>query len=194
MTSPRRALVLVDVQRDYFDGPLEIQYPPHADSLARITQAIDTATQAGVPVIAAHMFVYFYAILSVITPPVCLAAFAGAAIAETNAMKTGATAIKLGIVAFIIPFMCVFEPALLMQGTASEVALAFASALVGVVGVASGMQNWLFVRCRLWERALLLVSGFMLIFPGLVTDALGLACLITAIVSQRLRCRSPLAA
>lgn len=52
MTSPRRALVLVDVQRDYFDGPLEIQYPPHADSLARITQAIDTATQAGVPVIA----------------------------------------------------------------------------------------------------------------------------------------------
>lgn len=150
--------------------------------------------KAGVPVIAAHMFVYFYAILSVITPPVCLAAFAGAAIAETNAMKTGATAIKLGIVAFIIPFMFVFEPALLMQGTASEVALAFASALVGVVGVASGMQNWLFVRCRLWERALLLVSGFMLIFPGLVTDALGLACLITAIVSQRLRCRSPLAA
>ena len=52
MTSPRRALVLVDVQRDYFDGPLEIQYPPHADSLPRITQAIDTATQAGVPVIA----------------------------------------------------------------------------------------------------------------------------------------------
>lgn len=150
--------------------------------------------KAGVPVIAAHMFVYFYAILSVITPPVCLAAFAGAAIAETNAMKTGATAIKLGIVAFIIPFMFVFEPALLMQGTASEVALAFASALVGVVGVASGMQNWLFVRCRLWERALLLVSGFMLIFPGLVTDALGLACLITAIVSQRLRFRSPLAA
>lgn len=150
--------------------------------------------KAGVPVIAAHMFVYFYAILSVITPPVCLAAFAGAAIAETNAMKTGVTAIKLGIVAFIIPFMFVFEPALLMQGTASEVALACASALVGVVGVASGMQNWLFVRCRLWERALLLASGFMLIFPGLVTDVIGLACLAAAVVSQRLRTPSPLAA
>lgn len=77
--------------------------------------------KAGVPIIAAHMFVYFYAILSVITPPVCLAAFAGAAIAETNAMKTGVTAMKLGIVAFIIPFMFVFEPALLMQGSTTEI-------------------------------------------------------------------------
>ena len=84
--------------------------------------------EAGVPIIAAHMFVYFYAILSVITPPVCLAAFAGAAIAETNAMKTGVTAMKLGIVAFIIPFMFVFEPALLMQGSTTEIATAFASA------------------------------------------------------------------
>ncbi len=115
--------------------------------------------KAGVPIIAAHMFVYFYAILSVITPPVCLAAFAGAAIAETNAMKTGVTAMKLGIVAFIIPFMFVFEPALLMQGSTTEIATAFASALIGVIGIASGMQNWLLVRCRLWERALLLASG-----------------------------------
>ena len=151
--------------------------------------------KAGVPIIAAHMFVYFYAILSVITPPVCLAAFAGAAIAETNAMKTGVTAMKLGIVAFIIPFMFVFEPALLMQGSTTEIVTAFASALVGVIGVASGMQNWLLVRCRLWERALLLASGLMLIFPGLITDTIGLSSLLIVLFAQRLRrSGSPVAA
>jgi len=150
--------------------------------------------KAGVPIIAAHMFVYFYAILSVITPPVCLAAFAGAAIAETNAMKTGVTAMKLGIVAFIIPFMFVFEPALLMQGSTTEIVTAFASALVGVIGVASGMQNWLLVRCR-WERALLLASGLMLIFPGLITDTIGLSSLLIVLFAQRLRrSGSPVAA
>ena len=143
--------------------------------------------KADVPIIAAHMFVYFYAILSVITPPVCLAAFAGAAIAETNAMKTGVTAMKLGIVAFIIPFMFVFEPALLMQGSTTEIATAFASALIGVIGIASGMQNWLLVRCRLWERALLLASGLMLIFPGLITDTIGLSSLLIVLFAQRLR-------
>ena len=143
--------------------------------------------KAGVPIIAAHMFVYFYAILSVITPPVCLAAFAGAAIAETNAMKTGVTAMKLGIVAFIIPFMFVFEPALLMQGSTTEIVTAFASALIGVIGIASGMQNWLLVRCRLWERALLLASGLMLIFPGLITDTIGLSSLLIVLFAQRLR-------
>ena len=151
--------------------------------------------KAGVPIIAAHMFVYFYAILSVITPPVCLAAFAGAAIAETNAMKTGVTAMKLGIVAFIIPFMFVFEPALLMQGSTTEIVTAFTSALVGVIGVASGMQNWLLVRCRLWERALLLASGLMLIFPGLITDTIGLSSLLIVLFAQRLRrSGSPVAA
>lgn len=151
--------------------------------------------KAGVPIIAAHMFVYFYAILSVITPPVCLAAFAGAAIAETNAMKTGVTAMKLGIVAFIIPFMFVFEPALLMQGSTTEIVTAFTSALVGVIGVASGIQNWLLVRCRLWERALLLASGLMLIFPGLITDTIGLSSLLIVLFAQRLRrSGSPVAA
>ena len=94
---------------------------------------------------------------------------------------------KLGIVAFIIPFMFVFEPALLMQGSTAEIITAFASALIGVVGVASGMQNWLLVRCRLWERALLFASGLLLIFPGLVTDAIGLSSLLIVLFTQRLR-------
>ena len=102
-------------------------------------------------------------------------------------MKTGVTAMKLGIVAFIIPFMFVFEPALLMQGSTTEIATAFASALIGVIGIASGMQNWFLVRCRLWERALLLASGLMLIFPGLITDTIGLSSLLIVLFAQRLR-------
>ena len=80
-----------------------------------------------------------------------------------------------------------FEPALLMQGSTTEIATAFASALIGVIGIASGMQNWLLVRCRLWERALLLASGLMLIFPGLITDTIGLSSLLIVLFAQRLR-------
>lgn len=83
--------------------------------------------------------------------------------------------------------MFVFEPALLMQGSTTEIATAFASALIGVIGIASGMQNWLLVRCRLWERALLLASGLMLIFPGLITDTIGLSSLLIVLFAQRLR-------
>ena len=80
-----------------------------------------------------------------------------------------------------------FEPALLMQGSTTEIATAFASALIGVIGIASGMQNWLLVRCRLRERALLLASGLMLIFPGLITDTIGLSSLLIVLFAQRLR-------
>lgn len=143
--------------------------------------------KVGVPVIAAHMFVFYYAILSVITPPVCLAAYAGAAIAETNAMKTGFVSMKLGIVAFIIPFMFVYEPALLMQGEPLQVAMACITAFVGVVGVASGMQGWLLIRCALWERGILTASGLMLIFPGTITDLVGFGSLLFIVLLQKWR-------
>lgn len=99
--------------------------------------------KAGVPMIAAHLFVFYYAILSVITPPVCMAAFSGAAIADAPPMKTGFTSSQLGIVAFIIPFMFVYEPALLLQGSPVQVVQAVITAIIGVVGLAAGMQGWL---------------------------------------------------
>lgn len=145
--------------------------------------------KVGVPVVAAHMFVYFYAILSVITPPVCLAAYAGAAIADADAMQTGLTSMKLGIVAFVVPFMFVFEPALLMQGTWMEIGLALVSAIVGAISLAGSLQGWLVCRCLLWERILLGLSGIMLFYPGTQTDISGLACLALVCLSQKIRVR-----
>ncbi|HJD96680.1 TRAP transporter permease [Mailhella massiliensis] len=146
--------------------------------------------KVGIPAVAAHMFVYFYAILSVITPPVCLAAYAGAAIAEANAMETGVTSMKLGIAAFIVPVMFVFEPALLMEGTWTEIGLAFASAVIGALSLAAGMQNWLVCRCQLWERILLIMSGLMLFYPGTLTDLAGLGSLALVFFFQKFRSRN----
>ena len=138
----------------------------------------------GVPAIAAHMFVFYYAILSVITPPVCMASFAGAAIAEADAMKTGFVSVKLGIVAFIIPFMFVYQPALLLQGNTPDVAVACVTAVIGVIGLAMGMQGWMLTNCAPWERVLLIVGGLTLIYPGSMTDALGIALIVLAGISQ----------
>ncbi len=150
--------------------------------------------KVGVPAVSAHMFVYFYAILSVITPPVCLAAYAGAAIAEANAMQTGVTSMKLGIVAFVVPFMFVFEPALLMDGSWMEIGIASVSAIIGAISLAGGLQCWLVCRCYLWERILLALGGLMLFYPGVLTDMAGFGCLVLVFLSQKIRTRKTCAA
>lgn len=122
--------------------------------------------KAGAPQLVAHMFVFYYAILSFITPPVCVAAFAGAAIAESKAMETGFIALKLGIVAFIVPYMFVYQPALLGIGETPEIIWAAITAIIGVIGIAGGMQSWLLCSTSAWERAFLLIGGLTLIYPA----------------------------
>ncbi len=144
----------------------------------------------GVPAVCAHMFVFYYAILSVITPPVCIAAYSGAAIAKADAMKTGFTSAKLGIVAFIIPYMFVFQPALLLIGSPAEIIIASITSVVGVIGLAGGMQNWFVLSCRLWERLALIAGGLVLIYPGLRTDTIGACLFLLVFVSQFTRKRN----
>ena len=133
--------------------------------------------KAGAAPLVAHMFVFYYAILSFITPPVCVAAFAGAAIAGSKAMETGFTAFKLGIVAFIVPYMFVYQPALLGFGATSEILWAACTALVGVIGLAAGMQGWLLCLASVPERLIFIGGGLTLIYPGLKTDLIGFALL-----------------
>jgi len=146
--------------------------------------------KVGVPALAAHLFVFYYAILSVITPPVCMAAFAGASIAEANAMKTGFVSVKLGIVAFIIPFMFVYEPALLMEGSLYTVATACITAIIGVISLAGGMQKWMLIRANLFEQILLIGGGLSLIYPGMLTDMLGAGCIAVVLFMQSIRRKS----
>lgn len=146
--------------------------------------AVPALTKLGVDMLAANLFVLYHAVLSAITPPVCLAAFAGAAIAKANAMRTGFEAVKLGLIAFIVPFFFVFEPALLLNGSAVEIAQAIGSAVIGLIALAAGLQGYLIGTCALWQRIILAASGVMLIWPGSLTDLTGLGLFVLILAIQ----------
>ena len=140
--------------------------------------------KAGCLPTVAHLFCFYYAILSVITPPVCQAAFAGAAIAEGNAMKTGFTAAKLAVVAFAVPFMFIYAPALAAQGTYVEIGMAVITSLAGVVALSGGMQGYFLRRANLMERLLLIGGGLCMILPGSLTDIIGLTACASVLAAQ----------
>ncbi|MGE0062648.1 MAG: TRAP transporter permease [Xanthobacteraceae bacterium] len=123
---------------------------------------------------AAHMFAFYFAILSAITPPVALAVFAAAGLAKADLWSAGWAAVKIGFAGFIVPFMFVYEPALLMIGDWPTIVLSFIAATLGIILFASGLHGYLVARAGLWERAALLVAGLLLIKPGLYTDVAGL--------------------
>lgn len=130
--------------------------------------------QMGVPMLAAHMFVFYFACLSAFTPPVALAAFAAAGIADAKPMQVAMTAVRIGIVAFIIPFVFVYGPAILLIGSTGEIILATISALLGAVALASAVEGWfLRMKANVVIRGLLLTSALLLIVPGIASDAIG---------------------
>ena len=135
---------------------------------------------------AAHMFAFYFAILSAITPPVALAVYAAAGIAKSNLWQTGWAAMRVGAAGFIVPFMFVFETSLLMIGDWFTILTSFISATVGVICLAAGLHGYLFREVRLWERLFLLTAAVLLIKPGYVTDAIGLILLLSVIVNQKL--------
>lgn len=127
----------------------------------------------GVPPLAAHLFIFYFCAVSVITPPVALAAYAAAAIAKDSMWKVGVTAFRLGITGFIIPYVFIYNQTLLMQGTPIEIAVSFITAIIGVVCLAASIQGW-FTRILKWPLRLLLTAvAFSLIIPGIKTDLIG---------------------
>ena len=141
--------------------------------------------QMGVPVLAAHMFVFYFACLSAFTPPVALAAFAAAGIADAKPMQVAMTAVRIGIVAFIIPFVFVYGPAILLIGTTGEIVLASITALIGAVVLASAVEGWFMgMECNLVIRGVLLVSSIVLIVPGMVSDVIGVVLILISMGLQ----------
>ena len=144
----------------------------------------------GVPVVAAHFFVFYFGIVADLTPPVALAAYAGAAIAGANPMKTALQATKLAIGAFIVPYIFALNPAMLfIDTTAGEVILIVITSLIGMFGVASGLEGFMLRKAAWWERILSIVGGLLLIYPGLVTDAIGFGLVGLVLVIQILEKR-----
>lgn len=136
-----------------------------------------TLIEMGAHPIAAHLFLIYWGNVSFITPPVAIAAFVAAGIAGADPMKTGWQACRLGIVSFIIPFMFVIDPSLLMIGSASNIALSFVASSVGVVALAAGVTGYALTPVGWLERSVLIASGALLIFPGLSTGLVGAALL-----------------
>ncbi|GAA5347136.1 TRAP transporter 4TM/12TM fusion protein [Planifilum fimeticola] len=131
-----------------------------------------------IPLIAVHLFVFYFGIVADITPPVALAAYAGAGIANSNPFKTGVTATKLAVGAFLIPYIFVLNPVLVLEGaTWWNVPLAVATALIGMFGVSGAMLGYFRTNCNLLERFILFAGGISLIDPGLVTDVIGIGIL-----------------
>jgi len=129
----------------------------------------------GVAPLAAHMFVFYFGIIADITPPVCLAAYAGAGIAKANPFKTGVTAVKLAIAAFIIPYIFIYNPILvLVDVTALKLLFAIATAILGMIAVSSAMIGYFIRNSKIWERGILLTGGMFLIVPELLSSLIGL--------------------
>ena len=140
------------------------------------------------PAPAAHIFAFSFAILSAITPPVALAVYAAAGLAKANLWESGWAAVRVGAAGFIVPFMFIFEPALLMLNGWGEWhlrLLALISATIGCMCLAAGLHGFLLRENRIWERVLLVAAAVLLIKPGYITDAVGLALLACVVVNQR---------
>ena len=130
----------------------------------------------GVPDLAAHFFVFYFGIVADLTPPVALAAYAGAAIAQANPMKTAFTATKLAIGAFIVPYVFALNPAMLfIDTTVWEVVLICVTSCIGIFGVSASLEGYFLHNMAWFERIVCAAGGLLLIYPGIVTDAIGLA-------------------
>jgi len=141
--------------------------------------------QMGVPMVAAHFFVFYFGIVADLTPPVALAAYAGAAIAQANPMKTAITSTKLAIGAFIVPYVFALNPALLfIDTTIPEVILIVVTSLIGMFAVSMALEGYLLCNMRWHERIASIVGGLLLIYPGAVTDAIGLMLVVVVVLLQ----------
>jgi TRAP transporter 4TM/12TM fusion protein len=145
----------------------------------------------GVSPIAAHLFIFYFGMLCMVTPPVSFAAYAGAAIAEADPIKTGWTAWTFALAGFLLPYIFVYNNSLLFMGSAASVFLSVLTSIVGVICLGAGIIGYLFRRALIHERLLLLAAALFLIKPGLITDIAGLLCVILTVFLQ-LRKTSPL--
>jgi TRAP transporter 4TM/12TM fusion protein len=148
---------------------------------------IPALIKLGVSPLAAHMFAFYFGCLSAVTPPECLAVYAAASISRCSVWAAGWQAMKFAAAGFLVPFFFIYYPALLFQGTWTEVLVAMLTGIVGVVALAAGLEGY-FLRTASWlERALFVAAALLLIHPGLVTDVAGLALLVVGLGLQRLR-------
>ena len=152
--------------------------------IMQVALLVPAVVKLGVTVEAAHMFVFYFAILSAITPPVALAVYAANGISGAGLWESGLAAVKLGLTGYIIPFMFVFGPSLLLIGPWSTIAITTVSASCGVVLLAAGLHGYLITHASMWQRLFMVAAAFCLIKPGLYTDLVGAGFAVVVILAQ----------
>ncbi|MEW9674228.1 TRAP transporter permease [Ammoniphilus sp. 3BR4] len=164
--------------------------PTTANYIITSTIAAPAIIALGAPTLSAHMFTFYFGIVADITPPVCLAAFAAAGIAKGSPMRTGFNSTKLAIAAFIIPYIFVLSPQLLLIDTTFGDALfVIMTATVGMLGISAGLIGFWMDHMAVWERIWAVAAGLCLIVPGLITDTIGLGSLAIIFALQVMKSR-----
>ncbi|MCF0133856.1 MAG: TRAP transporter permease [Blautia sp.] len=154
--------------------------------MAATCAPILVSPEIGIPVMAAHFFVFYFGIVADITPPVALAAYAGSAIAKSSPMKTAFIASRLAIAAFIVPYICALNPQmLLIDASVLSVIQIVISAIIGIFGVSAGLSGFLYKPMNIVTRILAIAGGLTLLIPGLLTDIIGLVIIVGLVFIQK---------
>ena len=164
--------------------------PVTASYIIAVVICAPALIQLGIPDFAAHMFVFYYAILSEVSPPTALSCFAAAALTKGNPYKTTMYAWKYTLPAFIVPFMFTLDPkgvGILLKGPVMDVIWTTITAFIGIAALAGGVENRLFKKTTLYERIMLIVAGLALVYPEPLYDIVGFGLIVLVIVSQKLR-------
>ncbi len=164
--------------------------PVTASYIISVVICAPALIQLGIPDFAAHMFVFYYAILSEVSPPTALSPFAAAALTGGNPYKTTLYAWKYTLPAFIVPFMFTLDPkgvGILLKGPLPDVIWTTVTAFIGIASLAGGVENWLWKKTTLYERIPLLLAGLMLVYPKPLYDFIGFVLIAFVMISQKLR-------
>lgn len=164
---------------------LGMALPTTANYIVQASVAAPALIALGVPVLTAHMFVFYFGVYADITPPVALAAYTAAGISKGDPMMTGVIASRNVLVGFIIPFLFVYHPGLVLQGPIMDILIMVVSTGFSVVAFSAVFGNFLYRRCRGWERVGLLIGAVLLITPGFLTDLTGFVILAAIYIWQR---------
>ena len=173
--------------------------PPTAVYIILASLTIPAMTTALEPIntvnaeLAAHFFAFHFSTIAAITPPVALAAYAAASLSGGDPFQTGFTACKVGLVAFVVPYMFAYSPELLLEGSGAAIASAVMTASIGVVSLAAGTHGFLWRPLAGWARVLLVLAGLLLIKPGIWTDLAGFGLGLLALALGGRRARVPIA-
>lgn len=189
----RRAFDHCDVSDHVTCIVLGMGVPTTANYIIMATTCAPILTRMGIPMLAAHMFVFYFGIVADITPPVALAAYAGSAIAGSRPMKTAINATRLAIAAFIVPYIFGLNPAMLFifdEGTSTasmvmQIVQIVITSFVGLFGVSCGIERYVYTKVPVWRAALLIVGGLLMINPGTITDLIGLVLVVGLLLLQR---------